>query len=68
MKPNKDDQAERPLMLTVKEACRLLGVSRTTMWSYAKKGHIKVVRIGTRGVRIPRQEVTKFVYEGVGEE
>lgn len=64
MEANEIIRKERPLMLTVTEACRLLGVSRTTMWTYTKKGLVRAVRIGTRGIRIPRAEIDRFICEG----
>jgi excisionase family DNA binding protein len=37
-----------PLCVTVEEACRLVGVSRSTVWSLIGSGKIKVARIGRR--------------------
>jgi len=37
-----------PLLVTVPEACRLLGVSRSTVWNLIKGGRIKVAKIGRR--------------------
>ena len=37
-----------PLCVTVEEACRLLGVSRSTVWSLIGRGKIRVARIGRR--------------------
>ncbi|MCB0553027.1 MAG: helix-turn-helix domain-containing protein [Phaeodactylibacter sp.] len=34
--------------LTVKEACQLLGISRTTLWRTIKQGRLKTAKIGTR--------------------
>ena len=37
-----------PLAVSVKNACQLLGVGRTTMWALMKDGRVKTVRIGRR--------------------
>ncbi len=49
------EEIERPLVelqakefLSIKEACRLLGVSRTTMWRLTKTGRIKTAKMGRR--------------------
>lgn len=50
-----------PLLLTRKEVAHELQVSVDTVDRLITKGCFKVVRIGTRAVRIPYSEVVKFV-------
>ena len=48
MKPEMASGGMPPLLVTVPEACRLLGVSRSTVWNLIKSGRIKVAKIGRR--------------------
>jgi excisionase family DNA binding protein len=43
-----------PLCVTVEETCRLLGVSRSTVWALIGSGKIKVARIGRRTLPLYR--------------
>jgi excisionase family DNA binding protein len=38
----------RPLAVSVKAACQIIGVGNTTMWSLIKEGRLKTVQIGRR--------------------
>ena len=38
----------RPLAVSVKTACKLVGVGNTTMWALIKAGRVKTVSIGRR--------------------
>jgi excisionase family DNA binding protein len=38
----------RPLAVSVKTACELIGVGNTTMWALIKEGRVKTVHIGRR--------------------
>ena len=40
--------AFRPITVSVKEACRLIGVGNTTLWAMIKDGRLKTIRIGRR--------------------
>lgn len=51
-------------MYSIKEAQELLGVTKTTLNNWAKKGKIKFVKLGERLVRIPESELKKFIEEG----
>ena len=37
-----------PLAVSVREACRLIGVGNTTLWSLIKDGKLETKRIGRR--------------------
>ena len=47
--------------LRVKEAAELLAVSEQTVRKLVKSGALQSVRIGRRGVRIPRSAVETFI-------
>ena len=38
----------RPLAVTVKTACKLVGVGNTTMWALIKDGRVKTTSVGRR--------------------
>jgi excisionase family DNA binding protein len=40
--------AARPLAVSVKAACKLVGVGNTTMWALIKAGRVKTISIGRR--------------------
>jgi excisionase family DNA binding protein len=42
------DYEAKPLTVSVKTACKLVGVGNTTMWELIKEGRVKTVRIGRR--------------------
>ena len=48
-------------MLTKKEVCDALRISITTLNSLLKDKKIGCVRVGTRAVRIPPDELEKFI-------
>lgn len=54
-------------MLTQREACELLKVSRTTLWRWIKAKKIAIIRLGTATkplIRIHVSELQKVVIEG----
>ena len=55
------------MLLTVKEACEILRISRSHLWQLTRSGKIKEVRIGKRGIRIPEAEIERFISEGLVE-
>jgi len=54
--------AKRPRLLTLKQACDMLGCHPNTLRAWDKKGYLVAVRIGTRGDRrYRRDEIMKIV-------
>jgi excisionase family DNA binding protein len=51
---------EGPLLVSVPEAARLLGIGKTMAWDLVYSGELKVVRLGKR-VLVPRLEIDRFV-------
>jgi hypothetical protein len=43
-------EATKPLAVTVKAACEIIGVGRTTMFGLIKSGRVNTARIGRRRV------------------
>ncbi len=50
---------EQPLLLTMEEAGRLLGVGRSSAYSLARQGAIPVVHLG-KAARVPRAAVEAY--------
>ncbi len=51
-------QLEQPL--TVAEACRLLKVSRPTIYRLKERGEIRFTKVG-RGTRIPAEDIRRLI-------
>ena len=49
--------------LSVSEAARLLGVSRTTVWRWIDQGRLRAYRVGPRTIRIKDQDVQQQLQE-----
>lgn len=49
-----------PLLVSVREAARELGVGRDTCYQLAREGRLRTVRVGRR-VLVPRSELQSFV-------
>jgi excisionase family DNA binding protein len=55
------------ILLTIKEACARLNISRSQIRCLIRAGRIRAVPIGSRGVRIPLSELDRFVSDGMDE-
>ena len=54
-------------MITTKEACEMLDVSRRTLANYAQEGKIKIIKYSPRQVRYRYAEVCDFMVGRKGE-
>jgi excisionase family DNA binding protein len=54
---------QRPRAYRVKDACTILGISKSSLYRLAKNGKIKLVRIGGRTL-LPDFEVDRLTSEG----
>jgi excisionase family DNA binding protein len=65
MKPNIVESQSVGTLLTMKQACDTLSVSRGQLYRMIWMGAIQPVKIGPRGVRIRSTDVERIVREGV---
>lgn len=56
-----------PLLLTIEDAYRKLGLKRTTFFAELRKGHIRYIRVGSRRL-IPAAALQEYVDERGGEQ
>lgn len=59
-------QRVQPLLLTVEEASKLLGVSRSKMYEMVATGEVRSIKIG-RMRRVPRKILDEYVEEKINE-
>jgi excisionase family DNA binding protein len=52
-----------PLAYTIKNACRLLSVSRSTLYAMASKGELRLVKISGRTL-LPASEIARLLGDG----
>lgn len=50
-------------LLTVDEACRMLKVSRKTLYNYIKRSKIPVVKLSNRAIRIRETDIMSLITE-----
>lgn len=50
-------------LLTLKEVCAKLSVSRSKLYELTRSNQLRTVRIGKRGVRISEAELARFISE-----
>jgi excisionase family DNA binding protein len=51
---------ELPRLLSIKQACRLLGVGRSNLYEMLALGRVRSVKIGRRRL-VPRDAIDEFV-------
>jgi excisionase family DNA binding protein len=57
--PGHDDVAPGPVLVTVKDAARMLAISRSTVYELISAGKLQVVHIG-RSARVPVAAVVAY--------
>lgn len=50
-------------LLTIGEACKILKVSRKTLYNYMRRGKIPVVKLSNRAVRIRETDIMSLISE-----
>lgn len=61
-----EPQPPKLQLVTSREACEILGgISKVTLWSYAKLGRLHPIHRGLRNVRYDRAEVERLAYQGM---
>jgi excisionase family DNA binding protein len=48
-------------LLTIREVCSRLSISRSKLYELIRANQIRTVRIGKRGVRVCEHELSRFV-------
>ena len=56
----KEPDKTPPLLVDIREAARLLGVSQRTIWQLSNDSSIVAVKIGKRGVRYSYSSLRQF--------
>ena len=56
----RQEHRSRPLLHNINEACRELGIGRTSLYELIKDGELHVVKIGSRTL-IPDAELHKLI-------
>jgi excisionase family DNA binding protein len=57
--PDTTPQTAAPELLTVRETCQRLNITRPTLYSLAERGELRFRKIG-RSVRIRREEIDRL--------
>lgn len=52
------------LLLEVKQAAQQLSVSQVTIYQLAKKGHLRLIKFGSRCTRVPVEDVLRLAETG----
>jgi excisionase family DNA binding protein len=52
--------AETPRLLSIKQACRILGLSRTSLYALMASGQLRSVTVGRRRF-VPREAIEEFI-------
>jgi excisionase family DNA binding protein len=55
------------MLMTASQTCRETNIGRTQLYCLIRSGKLRTVKIGTRGIRIPRTEVERFIREQMEE-
>jgi excisionase family DNA binding protein len=58
--PNRNVTYEAPRLLSIKNACRFLGLSRTTVYALLASGKLRSVTVGRRRF-VPSDAIDEFI-------
>lgn len=50
-------------LLTIDEACRLLKISRKTLYNWMKRGKIPIVKLSNRAIRVKETDILSLITE-----
>jgi excisionase family DNA binding protein len=50
-----------PMVLTVEDLRSVLSISRNTAYQLVRCGQIRSVKVGSKGIRIPREAIVEFL-------
>lgn len=54
-----------PILVSVKEACRLLGLGNTTIYELIKSKRLEAIKIAPKATRISMRSIKALAGEGV---
>ena len=55
---------EKIVMVTAKDVCEQLGITRRTLWNWERAGTINGIRMSSRKIRFNQADVTRLLTEG----
>ena len=55
-----ESQTSRPRLLSIKQACRILGLSRTSIYALLASGKLRSVTVGRRRF-VPSDAIDEFI-------
>ncbi len=53
--------SDLPMVLTVEDLRSVLSISRNTAYQLVRCGQIRSVKVGSKGIRIPREAIVEFL-------
>jgi excisionase family DNA binding protein len=59
--PTVDELRSGPATISVEEAARYLGVSRAYAYTMVREGHLPVIRLGAKRVRVPSAALLRLL-------
>ena len=54
-----------PKVVSVPDAAKLLGLSRSTVWRYIQEKRIETIHLGQRSTRIRMETINRLVKDGI---
>jgi excisionase family DNA binding protein len=55
-----EETAETPRLLSIKQACRILGLGRSNLYTMMASGRVRSVTVGRRRF-VPREAIDEFI-------
>ena len=59
--PTLDELRSGPATISVEDAARYLGVSRAYAYTMVREGHLPVIRLGVKRVRVPSAALARLL-------
>jgi excisionase family DNA binding protein len=65
VQPQQPVGRDEPKVVSVPEAAKLLGLSRSTVWRYIEEKRIETIHLGPRSTRIRMETINRLVKDGI---
>ena len=65
VQPQQTVRNGEPRVVSVPDAAKLLGLSRSTVWRYIQEKRIETIRLGRRSTRIRMETIKRLVKDGI---